>query len=138
VNIQNFNITNTNTLNAGTLGATNIDCYQTTVTGFGTLQVGSPVLLAPNPGTLNVNGTATIQRGDSNTYINAGGIVYQGDSIIPAANGVRFGTLPVGGINTCRMELNTITAPAAIQLVAPAFITIDTVGAANMTAGAAP
>lgn len=133
----NFNITNVNTVNAGTLGSTNIDCYQTTVTGFGTLQVGSPVLIAPNPGTLNVNGTATIQRGTSNTYINAGGIVYQGDSIIPAANGVRFGTLPVGGINTCRMELNTITAPSAIQLVAPAFITLDTVGAANITAGGA-
>jgi hypothetical protein len=61
--------------------------------------------------------------------------VYQGDSVIPAVNGVRFGTLPVSGINTCRMELNTLTAPAAIQLVAPAFITMDTVGAANMTAG---
>lgn len=130
VNAAGFNITNT-----GTLGSTNIDCYQSTITGFGTLQVGSPLLVAPNPGTLNVNGTATIQRGDSNTYINAGGIIYQGDSVIPGANGVRFGTLPVGSVNTCRMELNTITAPAAIQLVAPAFITLDTVGAANITAG---
>ena len=132
VDAAGFNITNTSTL-----GTVNIDCYQSTVTGFGTLQVGSPLLVAPNPGTLNVNGTATIQRGDSNTYINAGGIVYQGDSLIPGANGVRFGTLPVGGVNTCRMELNTVTAPSAIQLVAPAFITIDTVGAANITAGGA-
>ena len=132
VDAAGFNITNT-----GTLGSVNIDCYQSLVTGFGTLQVGSPVLLAPNPGTVNVNGTLTVQRGDSNTYINAGGIIYQGDSIIPAANGVRFGTLPVGGINTCRMELNTVTAPSAIQLVAPSFITLDTVGAANMTAGGA-
>lgn len=132
VDAAGFNITNT-----GTLGSTNIDCYQTTVTGFGTLQVGSPVLLAPNPGTVNVNGTLTVQRGDSNTYINAGGIVYQGDSIVPAANGVRLGCLPVSGINTCRMELNTITAPSAIQLVAPSFITIDTAGAANITAAGA-
>jgi hypothetical protein len=137
VDTGGFNITNVNTVNAGTLGSTNIDCYQSTVTGFGTLQVGSPVLLAPNPGTLNVNGTATIQRGTSNTYINAGGIVYQGDSVIPGANGVRFGTIPVSGINTCRMELNTVTAPAAIQLVAPSFVTIDTAGAANITAAGA-
>ena len=137
VDTGGFNITNVNTVNAGTLGSTNIDCYQSTVTGFGTLQVGSPVLLAPNPGTLNVNGTATIQRGTSNTYINAGGIVYQGDSVIPGANGVRFGTIPVSGVNTCRMELNTVTAPAAIQLVAPSFVTIDTAGAANITAAGA-
>lgn len=137
VDVSGFNVTNINVINAGTLGSTNIDCYQSTVTGFGTLQLGSPLLVAPNPGTLNVNGTATIQRGTSNTYINAGGIVYQGDSIVPGANGVRFGTIPVSGVNTCRMELNTVTAPAAIQLVAPTFITMDAGGAANMTAGGA-
>jgi hypothetical protein len=140
VDISGFNINNVSTVNAGTLtsgtlNGTNLNVYDSFLNGLGNVQIGSPLLVSPAAGTVNINGTATIQRGTSNTFINAGGIIYQGDSVIPGVNGVRLGTLPVAGINTCRMELNTLTAPAAIQLVAPTFITMDTAGAANMTAG---
>ena len=138
VNINNQNITNVNTINSGTLGATNIDCYQTAVTGFGTLQVGSPIPLAPNPGQVFVNGTVEVVRGDSATYMNAGGLIYLGDSSIPNLNGVRFNTLKVGGIYTSRFEMNTVSSPAgAITLTSPSYITADALGAANITAGAA-
>jgi len=132
VNAAGYNITNT-----GTLGSTNIDCYQSAITGFGTLQVGSPVLLAPNPGTINVNGTLTVQRGTANFYANALGVEFDGQSVVPAANSIKFGAIPVGGVNSCRLEMNTITSPAAITIASPAYITADAVGAVNMTAGGA-
>lgn len=138
VNINNNSITNVNTLNSGTLGATNIDCYQSAVTGFGTLQVGSPIPLAPNPGQVFVNGTVEVVRGDAATYMNAGGLIMLGDSSIPNVNGVRFNTLKVGGIYTSRFEMNTASSPAgAITLTSPSYITADAIGAANITAGAA-
>jgi len=132
VNINNYNITN-----AGTLGTTNLDVYQSLVTGFGALQVGSPVLLAPNPGSIAVNGTLTVQRGTANFYANALGIEFDGQSAIPAVNSIKLGTIPVSGVNTCRLEMNTITSPAAITMASPAYITIDSVGATNMAAGGA-
>ena len=135
VDVSGFNVTNVNTINTGTLGSTNIDCYQTLVTGFGTLQVGSPISLAPNPGTVNVNGTLTVQRGNANFYANALGIEFDGTSSIPANNSVKFGALPVSGLNTCRFEMNTITSPSGISIVAPSFVTIDAIGAVNLTAG---
>jgi hypothetical protein len=132
VNINNYNITN-----AGTLGTTNLDVYQSLVTGFGALQVGSPVLLAPNPGSIAVNGTLSVQRGFANFYANALGIEFDGQSTVPAVNSVKLGAIPVSGVNTCRLEMNTITSPAAITMASPAYITIDSVGATNMAAGGA-
>lgn len=130
-----FNITNVNTVNAGTLGSPAIDCFQSSVTGFGALQVGSPVLLAPNPGSVAINGTLQQQRGFANFYANALGIEFDGTSAVPAATSVKFGAIPVSGVNTCRFEMNTITSPAAITLASPAFVTINAIGAANIAAG---
>jgi hypothetical protein len=126
-----------NLSNAGTFGATNLDLYQSVVTGFGALQVGSPVLLAPNPGSIAINGTLTQQRGTANFYANALGIEFDGQSVVPGANSIKFGAIPVSGINTCRLEMNTITSPGAVTLVSPAYITIDSIGATNLTAGGA-
>jgi len=137
VNINNQNITNVNTINSGTLGATHIDCYQNFVTGFGSLQVGSPNPLSANPGTVNVNGTLAVQRGFSNFAVNALGIEYDGTATVPANNSIKFGCLPVSGVNTCRLEMNTITSPAAISMFSPAYITIDAAGAADLAAGGA-
>jgi len=138
VNIQNNNITNVNTLNSGTLGATNIDCYQSAITGFGTLQVGSPIPLAPNPGSLLVNGTAEVVRGNSAVYMNAGGLIMLGDTPVPNIEGIRFNTLKVGGIYTSRFEMNTVSSPAgAITMTSPSYITADAIGAVNLTGGGA-
>lgn len=132
VNMNSFNLSN-----AGTFGATNLDLYQSAITGFGALQVGSPVLLAPNPGSVSVNGTLTVQRGTANFYANALGVEFDGQSVVPAANSIKFGAIPVSGVNSCRLEMNTITSPAAITMVSPAYITIDSIGATNLTAGGA-
>jgi hypothetical protein len=132
VNMNSFNLSN-----AGTFGATNLDLYQSVVTGFGNLQVGSPVLLAPNPGAIAVNGTLQVQRGTANFYANALGVEFDGQSVVPAANSIKFGAIPVSGVNSCRLEMNTITSPAAITMVSPAYITIDSIGATNLTAGGA-
>jgi hypothetical protein len=138
-NITNGNITNLNGVGTGNI--VNLDVYQTSLTGFGTCQIGSPILLAPNGGTLNVNGTATIQRGSSNFYANAFGIEFDGTSSLPAPvvgyTSVKLGTMPFAGVNTCRFEMNTLTSPAAITLTSPAYITADAIGAVNLTAGGA-
>lgn len=145
VNIQNNNITNVNTISTGTTNTSSlftsaIDCYQNIVTGFGALQVGSPNPIAPNPGAVNVNGTLTVQRGFSNTYVNAGGIEFDSTTSVPGplplSGGVKLGMLPVSGVNTCRFEMNTALAPAgAIVATSPSFITLDAIGAANITSG---
>jgi hypothetical protein len=157
-NIGNQNITNVGSLTGFQINATNIssgniagvfsgtasgsganfvnmDIYQSAVTGFGNLQVGSPVLLAPNPGAVNINGTLTVQRGSANFYANALGIEFDGQSIVPATNSIKFGALPVSGINTCRLEMNTITSPSAVTLASPAYVTVDAIGAVNLSAG---
>lgn len=133
----NVNMAGYNLSNAGTFGAVNLDLYQTTITGFGNLQVGSPLPAAPNPGNIAVNGTLTVQRGTANFYANALGVEFDGQSVVPAANSIKFGAIPVSGVNTCRLEMNTITSPAAITMASPAYITIDSVGATNMAAGGA-
>ena len=158
VNIGNQNITNVGSLTGFQIDATNIssgniagvfsgtasgsaanfvnmDVYQSPVTGFGNLQVGSPILAAPNPGAVAVNGTLTVQRGTANFYANALGVEFDGQSVIPAANSIKFGAIPVGGVNSCRLEMNTLTSPAAITLASPAYITADAVGAINLAAG---
>ena len=134
---SNVNMNNYNLSNAGTFGATNLDLYQSAITGFGALQVGSPVLLAPNPGSVSVNGTLSVQRGTANFYANALGVEFDGQSVVPGANSIKFGAIPVSGVNTCRLEMNTITSPAAITMASPAYITIDSIGATNLTAGGA-
>lgn len=134
---SNVQMNGFNLQNAGTFGAVNMDLYQSIATGFGALQVGSPLPVAANPGTVAVNGTLTVQRGTANFYANALGIEFDGQSVVPAANSIKFGAIPVSGVNTCRLEMNTLTSPAAITMASPAYITIDSVGATNMAAGGA-
>lgn len=135
--VTNVNLAGNNIGNAGTLSAVNMELYQSAVTGFGNLQVGSPIPLAPNAGQVAINGTLTVQRGTANFYANALGVEFDGQSAVPAANSIKFGAIPVSGVNTCRLEMNTITSPAAITMASPAYITIDSIGATNLTAGGA-
>ncbi len=133
--VTNINVAGNNITNAGTMGVSNLDVYPSLLAGGGVSQFGSPVLVSPNPHTMNINGTLTQQRGFANFYANAQGIEFDGTSAVPAATSVKFGAIPVSGLNTVRFEMNTISAPAAISMVAPSFITLDTVGAANIAAG---
>ena len=146
VNLNGQNMSNVGTIGAttgnfGSIGAlnsaqiTNVNVYDSILNGLGNLQVGSPVLLSPAAGTVAVNGTMTVQRGLANFYVNSLGVEFDGQSAVPAANSIKFGAIPVSGVNTCRMEMNTITSPAAITLTSPAYITLDAVGAANISAG---
>lgn len=148
VNLNGQNVTNGGTIGAGTgnfttLGAlnsaqiTNLNVYDSIANGLGNVQIGSPILISPNAGTVNVNGTLTVQRGTANFYANALGVEFDGQSAIPAANSIKFGAIPVSGVNTCRLEMNTLTSPAAITMASPAYITIDSIGATNLTAGGA-
>jgi hypothetical protein len=129
------NLSNSNTITTSGADVVNLNVYQNIATGFGAVQIGSPFPAAANPGTVAVNGTLTVQRGFANFYANALGIEFDGTSTVPAANSIKFGAIPVSGVNTCRLEMNTLTSPAAITLASPAFITADAVGAINLAAG---
>ena len=146
VNMNGQNINNVATIGAtqgnftsiGALNSaqiTNLNVYDSILNGLGNVQIGSPVLLSPAAGTVAVNGTLTVQRGTANFYANALGVEFDGQSAIPAANSIKFGAIPVSGVNTCRLEMNTLTSPAAITLASPAYITADAVGAINLAAG---
>jgi len=119
----------------GTARFTNLNVYDSILNGNGNVQLGSPILTSPSAVPVSINGTLTVQRGLANFYANALGIEFDGASAIPAATSVKFGTVPVSGINTCRFEMNTITSPLAITLASPAFITADAIGAINLAAG---
>jgi len=134
------NLSAGNLSNVGTVGATtgdfvNMNVYQNTATGFGTIQLGSPLPAAANPGNLFINGTAQISRGFTNTYANALGLEVEGTSLIPANTSFKFSALPVGGFATQRFELNTILAPASMLSVVPGFMSLNAGAATNIATG---
>ena len=139
-NFTNASITalsNLVNLYSGSAGITNLNVYQSDLTGFGNLQVGALNPLAPNPGAISLNGTFTQQRGYNNFYINALGIEMDNSNVLPGFGSVKFGAIPVSGVNTCRFEMNTVTSPGAFSLVAPAYVTADAVGDVTLAAGSA-
>lgn len=113
----------------------NMDVYQNLVTGYGSIQLGSPNPASANPGTLNINGTAQISRGFTNTYANALGLEVEGTSLIPANTSFKFSALPVSGFATQRFELNTILAPASMLSVVPGYMSLNAGAAANIATG---
>lgn len=165
VNIANQNITNVGSItgyqanfsnasigtlsNVTSLNATNLyspygnivnlDVYQNTFTGYGNLQVGSPFPAAANPGTVNVNGTLTVQRGLANLYMNAFGLEFSGNSAVPAGNSVKLTTVGFGNdiisYNLCRFLMNTIDSPYSITMTSPGYISMNAVAAANIATG---
>ena len=113
----------------------NIYNYVDFLTGGGNLYVGTPYNpISPNPGSLVVNGTATIERGNSATFVNALGLEVQGRSVIPAQTSFKFSSLPVP-IALQRFELNTILSPASLLSVNPGFISLNAGGPANIATG---
>jgi hypothetical protein len=134
-NLSAGNLSNVGTVGATTGNFTDMNVYQSFATGFGSIQLGSPNPLAANPGTLNVNGTAQISRGFTDTFINALGVEIQGNSLIPANTSFKFSALPVGGLATQRFELNTILAPASMLSVVPGYMSLNAGGAANIATG---
>ena len=135
------NVTNLNATNAyaGYGNVVNLDVYQTTATGYGNLQVGSPLSVAPNPGYLNVNGALTVQRGLANLYMNALGLEFSGNSAVPAGNSVKLTTVGFGNdyvsYNLCRFLMNTVDSPYSITMTAPGYISMNAVAAANIATG---
>jgi len=134
VNISTGSVSASNTIATdGTFA--NIYNYVDFLTGGGNLYVGTPYNpISPNPGTMVVNGTATIERGNSATLINALGLEVQGRSVIPAQTSFKFSSLPTP-IALQRFELNTILSPASLLSVNPGFISLNAGGAANIATG---
>jgi hypothetical protein len=139
-NLSAGNLSNVNNVQGSNVYANygnfvNLDVYQNFATGFGTIQLGSPNPASANPGTLNVNGTAQISRGFTNTYANALGLEVEGTSLIPANTSFKFSALPVAGFAAQRFELNTILAPASMLSVVPGYMSLNAGGAANIATG---
>ena len=137
--LSNVTSINTSNIYSGYGNIVNLDVYQNTFTGFGNLQVGSPLSVAANPGVVNVNGTLTVQRGLANLYMNANGLEFSGNSAVPAANSVKLTTVGYGNYyvsyNLCRFLMNTIDSPYSITMASPGYISMNAVAAANIATG---
>jgi hypothetical protein len=114
--------------------ATGVNIYPDLLAGGGNLQVGSPNPLAANPGNISLNGTLYQQRGFCNASITASGLYIDGPTIIPGTVGFEIGSIPVAGINTCRLSVNTPTSLSSIVGIAPLGITFDSGAACNLSA----
>jgi hypothetical protein len=120
---------------APTMNATTgVNIYPDLLAGGGNLQVGSPNPLAANPGNISLNGTLYQQRGFCNASITASGLYIDGPTIIPGTVGFEIGSIPVAGINTCRLSVNTPTSLSSIVGIAPLGITFDSGAACNLSA----
>ena len=82
-----------------------------------------------------------LQVGDPQSSVYSGGIGAYGPITLDAGSnhGVAIGCLPVGGLNTCRIDLNPLglATPGIIDIIGPVAVTIDAGGAANLSAGGA-
>ena len=73
--------------------------------------------------------TASVGAGIDGSLVVNGGTTLDGGTL----NGTSIGCLPVGGINTQRLDL----LPIGIDMVSPTYITIDSAGACNIAVGGA-
>ena len=134
-NISGSNVSG-NSLNGNTVKCTNLNVYDSQFSGIGNVQIGSPISVSPNAGSLELNGTSHFYRGYSDLKFNANGLEFNGGSI---ANSIKLTTapIPVLGYNTVRLNMNTVDAPLAISLTAPSYISMNSLGAVQMATGGA-
>lgn len=127
------NVTIQSNASINALYSANIYNYVDPVSGYGNFQCGGS-LVAANPGIATIYGVLDQYRGFSECHINANGLEINGNTVIPGNVSFKFGTLPVSGTNTCRLEINAATSLASIVGVAPLGITFDSGAAINVSA----